>query len=73
MTIDPRWLHYGEVVLTGTFAAPLSLFKEARHFVEEHMGVLSRIITARCRLDEIHEAVARVKKGQALKTVLVFD
>jgi L-iditol 2-dehydrogenase len=73
ITIDPRWLHYGEIVLTGTFAAPLSHFKKARQFVQEHTSVLSSIISRRCRLEDIHEAVNDIRGGKALKTVLVFD
>ena len=73
ITIDPRWLHYGEIVLTGTFAASLSQFKSACQFVPEHVNVLSSIIYRRCGLEDIQEAVDSVKQGEALKTVILFD
>ena len=37
LTLDPRWLHYGEIVLTGTFAASLNHFKRAFEFVSKNL------------------------------------
>ena len=73
MTLDPRWLHYGEIILTGTFAASLDTFKRAFEFVRENAGPVSEVISERCGLDDVIDAVERTKKGQALKTIIVFD
>jgi L-iditol 2-dehydrogenase len=73
ITIDPRWLHYGEIILTGTFAASLSHFMRAHQFVQEHMSLLGSIISRRCRLEDIHEAVNSIRNGRALKAVILFD
>jgi threonine dehydrogenase-like Zn-dependent dehydrogenase len=71
--LDPRWLHYGEVVLTGTFAASLKHFRRSIDFVREHAGAVSRLISVRCGLEDVLEAVERVKRGGAFKTVILFD
>ncbi len=71
--LDPRWLHYGEIVLTGTFAASLRHFKQSLEFVRTNPAAVSKIISSRCGLDGIVDAVEQVKRGTALKTVLMFD
>ena len=73
MTFDPRWLHYGEIVLTGTFAASVRHFQAAVNFVKDNADVVSQVISVRCSLDGIVDAVKQVKDGTAFKTVLMFD
>ena len=71
--VDPRWLHYGEVVLTGTFAASLDKFKQSFEFVKENAKLVSEIISVRCSLDGLLDAVERIKHGKATKTIIMFD
>lgn len=71
--LDPRWLHYGEVVLTGTFAASLKHFRRSIDFVRENAESVSKLISVRCGLEDVLEAVERVKRGDAFKTVILFD
>jgi L-iditol 2-dehydrogenase len=71
--LDPRWLHYGEIVLTGTFAASLRHFKRSLEFVRENAEAVSKIISARCGLEGIPSAVEQVKVGTALKTILMLN
>jgi len=73
ITLDPRWLHYGEIVLTGTFAASLDHFKTSYNFVKEHVECISKVISVRCELDDILNAVERVKNGTALKSIIMFN
>ncbi|MFC2075911.1 alcohol dehydrogenase catalytic domain-containing protein [candidate division KSB1 bacterium] len=73
ITVDPRWLHYGEVVLTGTFAASLDLFAAAHGFVRDNAEVISELISVRCNLEGILDAVERVRNGEAFKTIITFD
>jgi L-iditol 2-dehydrogenase len=73
INLDPRWLHYGEIVLTGTFAASLHHFRNAYKFVKENADAVSRVISVRCKLDDILSAVERVKKGTALKSIIMFE
>ena len=73
VALDPRWLHYGEIVLTGTFAASLRHFRQSLEFVGNHPDAVGRLISERCRLDEVLAAVERVRTGAGLKTVIMFD
>ena len=73
ITLDPRWLHYGEIVLTGTFAASLDHFKQSYEFVREQTDRIAKVISVRCELDDILDAVDRVKKGTALKSIIMFN
>jgi len=73
ITLDPRWLHYGEIVLTGTFAASLRHFKQSLDFVRNHPEEVSGLISERCRLDDVLGAVERVRTGAGLKTIIMFD
>jgi threonine dehydrogenase-like Zn-dependent dehydrogenase len=70
--LDPRWLHYGEVVVTGTFAASLGHFKRAIEFVRENTEAVSEVISVRCGLEDVLNAVERIKQGHAMKTVIMF-
>ena len=73
ITLDPRWLHYGEIILTGTFAASLDHFNRALQFVAENAEAVSQVISVRCGLDDLLDAVPRVKAGTAYKTIIIFD
>ena len=72
MTVDPRWLHYGEIVLTGTFASSVSQFHRAVHFVREHAEEIGAVISMRCGLEDILAAVRRVQVGEGTKSILLF-
>jgi threonine dehydrogenase-like Zn-dependent dehydrogenase len=73
ITLDPRWLHYGEIILTGTFAASLNQFRKAFGLVQDRASDIAKVVSVRCRLDDILEAVERVKNGSALKSIIMFD
>ncbi len=72
MTVDPRWIHYGEIVLTGTFASSVNQFRRAFRFVREHAQDIEAVISSRCALDDILAAVRRVQNGEGTKSVLLF-
>ncbi len=71
--LDPRWLNYGEIVLTGTFAASLRHFRQALDFVRSHPDDVSSLISERCRLDDVLGAVERIRTDAGLKTIILFD
>ena len=73
ITLDPRWLHYGEIVLTGTFAASLRHFKQSLEFVRSNPEAVSSVISGRCGLDGLLDAVEQVKSRAAFKTIIMFD
>jgi L-iditol 2-dehydrogenase len=72
ISVDPRWIHYGEIVLTGSFASSVVQFRRADRFVREHPEDIEAVISTRCGLDDILKAVRRVQQGQATKSVLLF-
>ena len=72
MTVDPRWIHYGEIVLTGTFASSVRQFHRAFRFVRKHAEEVESVISTRCGLDDILAAVRRVQNGEGTKSVLLF-
>ena len=72
MTVDPRWIHYGEIVLTGTFASSVEQFRRAHRFVRDHPEEIEAVISNRCGLDDILNAVQRVRQGEGTKSVLLF-
>ncbi len=73
MTVDPRWIHYGEIVLTGTFASSVQQFHRAFHFVRDHADDIEAVISTRCGLDDILGAVQRVQAGEGTKSILMFS
>ena len=73
ITLDPRWLHYGEITLTGTFAAPLDQFKKAFEFVKTNAESISRITSTANGLDNLLATVERVRTGKALKTIIMME
>ena len=73
ITLDPRWLHYGEITLTGTFAAPFDQFKKAFEFVKTNAESISRITSTANGLDNLLAAVERVRTGKALKTIIMME
>ena len=72
ISVDASWVHYGEIVLTGTFASSVEQFGRARSFVREHAKEVEAVISTRCRLEDILEAVRRVQSGEGTKSVLLF-
>ena len=72
MTVDPRWIHYGEITLTGTFASSVKQFHKAFDFVGSRAEEIETVISTRCGLDDILAAVRRVQTGKGTKTVLQF-
>ena len=73
MLIDPRLIHYGEVTVTGTFAASLPQFIRAVDFVSKNAGAVSDVISNRCGLDGLLDAVETIKQGSGQKTILTFS
>ncbi len=72
IAVDPRWIHYGEIVLTGTFASSVEQFRRAFHFVRKHAEEIEAVISTRCGLEDILNAVRRVQSGEGTKSVLLF-
>ncbi len=72
MTLDPRWLHYGEIVLTGTFGSAVADFHQAHTWLQADSDSVLAILSHRCTLDDIVAAVQLVKEGSGTKTVVIM-
>ncbi len=72
ITLDPRWLHYGEIILTGTFASSLDQFKKAFEFVKKNANSLSKVMSRASGLNHILTAVEQVKTAAALKIIVMM-
>lgn len=72
IAVDPRWLHYGEIKLTGTFASsPADFEKSLTLIVNNEIEVLD-LISDRFTLDSFLDAVDRAKKQQMIRGIVLF-
>ncbi len=71
LTIVPRWLHYGQITLTGTFASSPSTFAEALSLIADGQIDVTPVISHRFALEELPGAVAQFAQGKLLKGVVV--
>ncbi|MDP3879589.1 MAG: zinc-dependent dehydrogenase [Dehalococcoidales bacterium] len=71
LTIDPRWLHYGEIVLTGTFGSSLPDFQQALRLISSGQVDVLPLISHRVSLENLLEVVEEIKKHNLLKAVML--
>lgn len=72
VNIDFRWIHYSEVVLTGTFASIPEDFRLALNLIGRGQIKVADLISHRFELDNMLEAVELAKKQEIIKGVLVM-
>ena len=72
LTIDPRWLHYGEIILTGTFGSSLPDFKKAVQLISTTEIDVQPIISQKLGLDSLLDVVEKARKQEGLKAVVLF-
>jgi L-iditol 2-dehydrogenase len=69
--LDPNWIHYNQISLTGSFSATPKLIRESIMLVAEKRKIdLSSIITHRCKLDEIYKALQITEEFSGLRAVI---
>jgi L-iditol 2-dehydrogenase len=69
--LDPNWIHYNQISLTGSFSATPKLIRESIMLVAEKRKIdLSSIITHRCKLDEIYKALQITEEFLGLRAVI---
>lgn len=73
LTIDPRWLHYGEINITGTFASTPSDFRRALELISSGEIQVQDMISHRFTLDNMLEAVEHVRNRRMIKGVVLFE
>jgi threonine dehydrogenase-like Zn-dependent dehydrogenase len=72
ISIDPRWLHYCEINLTGTFAASPKTFKKCLELIINDEISVDDLITDRFTLDSFLDAVERAKNQQMIRGIVEF-
>lgn len=68
--LDPNWLHYNQISVTGTFSSSPSMLQEAARIASEKIVDLSEIVTHRYPLAEIEQAIQATEKYYGLRAVI---
>jgi L-iditol 2-dehydrogenase len=69
-SIDPNLIHYNQISITGSFGATPATLREAARLVSDKRIDLSKIITHRYSLDDIHKAILATEKYYGLRSVI---
>ena len=68
--IDPNWLHYNQISITGSFSSTPSMLYEAARLASTKEVDLSKIVTHRYSLSNIEEAILATEKYYGLRAVI---
>ncbi|PLX86092.1 MAG: zinc-binding alcohol dehydrogenase [Desulfuromonas sp.] len=72
ITVDPRWLHYEEIVLTGSFAATPDDFRKTVEMIASGEIEVEDLISDRFTLDSMLDAVERAKNQEMIRGIVLF-
>jgi len=72
VTVDPRWIHYSEITITGTFASTPQDFKKALDVIASGEIYVEDLISDRFTLDNMLDAIDRAKKQEMIKGIVLF-
>ena len=72
ISVDPRWLHYSEITLTGTFAASPVHFRECLELIIKNEIEVEDLISDRFALDDFLNAVERAKNQKMIRGIVIF-
>ena len=72
ISVDPRWLHYGEINLTGTFASTPGQFRECLDLIRGGAIEVEDLISDRFDLDHFLDAVEKARSMAMIRGVVVF-
>lgn len=72
ITIDPRWIHYSEIIITGSFASTPEDFQKALDLIAGGEVEVMDLISDRFSLDNMLDAVERAKKQQMIKGIVLL-
>ncbi len=70
-TITCNLIHYGQINVTGSAAASRQHFQQAMTLLESGKVTLSDLITHRFALENIHDALDMMTRGQGLKGIML--
>jgi L-iditol 2-dehydrogenase len=68
--IDPNWVHYGELIITGTHSTTLNQFKETVNIVESTSIPVGEMVTHRFNLNEIQLALDVYARNEGIKVII---
>jgi L-iditol 2-dehydrogenase len=68
--LDPNWLHYNQISVTGTFSSTPAMLREAAKLAAEKTIDLSEIVTHRYPLAEIERAIQATEEYHGLRAVI---
>jgi len=69
--VDPRWVHYQEISITGSFASTPKDFRQAVKLIADREIEVAPLITHRFTLDSMVEAIEKAKKFEMIKGMLL--
>ncbi|MFZ5987042.1 MAG: zinc-dependent dehydrogenase [Bacillota bacterium] len=72
ISVDPRWIHYSEIVLTGSFAATPDDFKKAVYIIACDEIEVEDLISDKFTLDSMLDAVERAKRQEMIKGIVLI-
>ncbi len=72
ISVDPRWLHYCEIRLTGTFASSPDQFRECVKRIANGDVQVDGLISDRFPLDRFLDAVEKAKEQTMIRGVVTF-
>jgi L-iditol 2-dehydrogenase len=70
ISLNPNWLHYNQISITGSFSATPIMLQQATRLAEDKVVDLSKIITHRYSLADIKEAILATEKYYGLRVVI---
>ena len=68
--IDPNWLHYNQISITGSFSSTPTMLYEAARLASTKEVDLTKIVTHRYSLSNIEEAILATERYYGLRTVI---
>ena len=70
VSIDPNWLHYNQISITGSFSSTPSMLYEAARLASTKKVDLTKIVTHRYSLSNIEEAILATENYYGLRAVI---
>ncbi|MGC2571667.1 MAG: alcohol dehydrogenase catalytic domain-containing protein, partial [Candidatus Nitrosopolaris sp.] len=68
--LDPNWLHYNQVAITGSFSSTPHMLQQAARLASYGKINLSRMVSHRYSLNEVQEALLATEKYYGLRAVI---
>ncbi|RUM37993.1 MAG: zinc-binding alcohol dehydrogenase [Desulfobulbus sp.] len=70
--LDPRWLHYLEITLTGTFASTPADFRECLELIHNKSIIVSDLLSHTFTVDSFLDAVEKAKNQEMVRGIVTF-